>query len=308
MTPRPMARTLRRALPLVTAGIVLVASFGFAGTATAAVTYSTGTPMILHNITPEDLAANKNGVCSGHFTHVIRNVLGVSNATNYLNVAQRCGLKVIVFISSTVSGGTVYPTRVAPIVNGIKNHPALFGYLSVKEPSWVGISAGEIRSLYRAYRAADPSHPVVALFGDVPHFGYTANPYTAGMANIVMVDWYPVETANGGRSLTGTSYLTSGPSYFNRIRYYVNKVTPGTPIWLMVGTHRYLKPTYHKKQRPSQSLLDRQVREGFVWLSAKGISFHTWSNTNYAMDQRRDATMVAWMDQLAVRVQAGTFQ
>ncbi len=49
--------------------------------------------------------------------------------------------------------------------------------------------------MYRAFKAADPTHPVVALFGDIPHFGATGNPYTAGMADIVMVDWYPVETA-----------------------------------------------------------------------------------------------------------------
>jgi hypothetical protein len=239
---------------------------------------------------------------------VIRNVLGVPNATNYLNVAQSCGLKVILFFSSTVSGGTVYPSRVAALVNGVKNHPALFGYLSVKEPSWVGITATEIRSMYNAYRAADPNHPVVALFGDVPHFGMTANPWTRGMANIVLLDWYPVETGNGGRSTTGTTYLTAGPTYFKRIRSYVATVTPGTPIWLMVQTHKYLAPTYHKKQRPSQALLNRQVREAFLYLSAKGISFHTWSNVNYNIDERRDPTMVGWMNLLAAQVQVGIFQ
>lgn len=300
--------TARRAVPLVAAALLLLGSLGVVGTASATVSYSTTTPMILHNVTPEDLTANKNGVCSGHFTHVIRNVLGVTNATNYLNVAQRCGLKVILYFSSTVSGGTVYPSRVAALVNGVKNHPALFGYLSVKEPSWVGINKYEIRALYRAYRAADPNHPVVALFGDVPHFGMSANPWTYSMANIVLLDWYPVETGNGGRSTTGTTYLTSGPTYFKRIRSYVATTTPGTPIWLMVQTHKYLAPTYHKKQRPSQSLLNRQVRDGFNYLSAKGISFHTWSNANYNIDERRDPTMVSWMNTLAAQVQAGTFQ
>jgi hypothetical protein len=308
MSSSPARPAVRRALPLVAAALVLLASLGVAGTASATVTYSTDTPMILHNVIPEDLLANKNGVCTGHFTHVIRNVLGVSNATNYLNAAQRCGLKAILYFSQTVSGGTVYPSRVAPLVNAVKNHPALFGYLSVKEPSWVGITGAEIRSMYRAFKAADPNHPVVALFGDVPHFGMAVNPWTTGMANIVLLDWYPVETANGGRSLTGTSYVVGAPTFYNRIRGYVATTTPGTPIWLMVQTFKYLTPTYHKKQRPSQALLNRQVREGFVYLSAKGISFHTWTNTGYNIDQRRDPTMVSWMNTLAAQVQAGTFQ
>ena len=91
------------------------------------------------------------------------------------------------------------------------------------------------------------------VFGDTPHFGTSVNPYTAGMANVVMVDWYPVETAYGGRSMTGTSYVTTGPTNFKRIRAYVASRTPGTPIWLMVATHRNLAPAYHKKQRPSQA-------------------------------------------------------
>ena len=300
--------TTRRALPLVAAGLLLLGSFGVAGTASAVVTYSTATPMILHNVTPEDLWANKNGVCTGRFTHVIRNVLGVSNATNYLNAAQHCGLKAILYFSQTVSGGTVYPSRVAPLVNAVKNHPALYGYLSVKEPSWVGIYPSEIRAMYKAFHAADPNHPVVALFGDIPHFGYTANPYTALMADIVMVDWYPVETGNGGRSLTGTSYVAGTPTFFRRVRDVVAARTPGTPVWLMVQTFKYLTPIYHKKQRPSQALLYRQVREGFTYLGADGLSFHTWTNSGYNIDQRRDPTMVSWMNTLAGQIQAGTFQ
>jgi hypothetical protein len=300
--------TARRALPLVAAGLLLIGSLGVAGTASAAMTYDPAMPVVLHNVTPEDLWANKNGVCSGRFTHVIRNVLGVSNATNYLNAAQHCGLKAILYFSQTVSGGTVYPSRVAPLVNAVKNHPALFGYLSVKEPSWVSISASEIRAMYNAFHVADPNHPVVALFGDVPHFGYTANPYTAGMANIVMLDWYPVETANGGRSMTGTSYVAGTPTFFRRSRDLIQAKTPGTPVWLMVQTFKYLTPTYHKKQRPSQALLYRQVREGFTYLGADGLSFHTWTNSGYNVDQRRDPTMVSWMNTLAGQIQAGTFQ
>jgi hypothetical protein len=191
----------------------------------------------------------------------------------------------------------------------VKNHPALYGYLSVKEPSWIGISASEIRALYKAIKAADPAHKVVALFGDIPHFGDSANPYTTGMADIVMVDWYPVETASGGCSSSGTSYITNGPKWYSTKVYpKVHAVTPRAPIWVMVQTHKYLAPRCHKKQLPTQALLNRQVREAFVSARASGIAFHTFENSNYTMDQRRSSTMIPWMKQLSAAVHAGTFQ
>jgi hypothetical protein len=76
----------------------------------------------------------------------------------------------------------------------------------------------------------------------------------------------------------------------------------------MVQTHKYLAPSCHKKQRPTQSLLNRQVREAFTYAHASGIAFHTFQNLNYNMDERRDATMVSWMKLISGTVRAGTFQ
>ena len=45
----------------------------------------------------------------------------------------------------------------------------------------------------------------------------------------------------------------------------VNAKTPGMPIWLMVQTHKYLGPTCHKKQRPTEAQLRRQVRRGITY-------------------------------------------
>ena len=275
----------------------------------ATTVYSTTAPMILNNVSPDDLIANYHGVCNGSFQIVIRGISSTTNALRYLDAAQACGLKVVVYLAPTISGGTVYPSRVAPLVQAIRNHPALYGYLSVKEPSWIGISGSEIRSLYKAIRAADPSHPVVALFGDIPHIGDTANPYTTGMADIVMVDWYPVETASSGCSSTGTSYVPNGPKWFStKVYAKVHATTPRASIWVMVQTHKYLAPSCHKKQFPTQSLLNRQVREAFTYARASGIAFHTWDNRNYTVDERRSWTMLGWMKQLSSAVHAGTFQ
>jgi hypothetical protein len=307
LTPANRRVASRLATGLVAASL-LVGVLGVTS-ASAASTYATDTPMILHNVSPEDLLANTRGICDGQFDIVVRNVLGATNSLRYLDAAQRCGLKAVLFFQSTTSGGTVYPSRVPALVNAVKNHPALYGYLSVKEPSWVGINRYEIRALYGAFHKADPAHPVVALFGDIPHFGDSANPYTRGMADIVMVDWYPVETGRGGCSSTGSTYVTYGPKWYStKVRPRVQAATPGVPVWVMVQTHKNLGPSCHKKQRPSWSLMLRQVREAFTYAGADGIAFHTWSNVNYKSDQRRDAQMVYWMKTISNLVSAGTFQ
>jgi len=309
VTVNPVRTRLTRHLVLA-ATVAGLALGSIAATATSAtMTYSTTTPMILHNVPPEDLLANTRGVCNGSFDLVIRSVGGTAGALRYLDAAQHCGLKAILFFSDTTSGGTVYPSRVAALVRAVKNHPALYGYLSVKEPSWVGINATEIRSLYAAFKAADPAHPVVALFGDIPHFGDTRNPYTTRMADIVMIDWYPVETASGGCSSSGTSYVTTGPKWYSTKVYpKVHAVTPKAPIWVMIQTHKYLAPACHKKQRPTQALLNRQVREAFTYAHAAGIAFQTFRNVNYNLDEYRDGTMVSWMKTLSAQVAAGTFR
>ncbi len=308
--PLPQSRLRARFSSAFLVGGLALGLLGSSG-ATAAITYPTSAAMVLQNVPNEDMLNNTHGICNGAFTHVIRNVGGAAGAIRALDAAKACGLKAIIFFSETAnhSTGVVYPSRVGPLVRAVKSHPALYGYLSVKEPSWVRISGTEIKSLYKAYKAADPNHPVAGIWGDIPHFGDTRNPYTAGMADIVIVDWYPVETASGGCSRTGTSYVKYGPKWFStKVRPVVAAKTPGRPIWVMVQTHKYLAPTCHKKQRPTATLLDRQVREAFAYARAKGIAFHAFRNDNYDSDQRRDPAMVKNMKSISSRVRAGTFQ
>ena len=84
--------------------------------------------------------------------------------------------------------------------------------------------------------------------------------------------------------------------------------TPGVPIWVMVQTHKNLAPTCHKKQRPTEAQLRTQVRNAINYAQATGIAFHTFDNSSYAKDERRDPTMVGWMRKIANEVHAGTFQ
>jgi hypothetical protein len=309
--------TTRGIRPRALAALMLGASLMLVGTGVAVAADRTvivrargeGPAMVLQNVGLVDLQNNRHNICDGSFTHLIKNSDSEISSGKYLDAAAVCGVKVILYFPTTVSGSNVYPSRVAGLVNPLEDYPALWGYLTVKEPSWAHISAAKIRSLYDAFKAADPNpnHKVMALFGDTPHFGESANPYTAGMADVVMVDWYPVETANGGSSSSGTSYVATGPANFNKVRSAVASKSPGTPIWLMVQTHKYLAPATHKKQLPTDALLRRQVREGLNGLAATGIAFHTWANTNYNMDQVRNPTMIGWMKAISSQVRAGTF-
>ena len=98
--------------------------------------------MVLQNISLADVVANKGGICNGGFNMVMKTASGPNNAINYLNAAQRCGLKVIMSFPDVVNytTGRVYPSKVPYWVNLVKNHPDLYGYLTVKEPSWNHIS------------------------------------------------------------------------------------------------------------------------------------------------------------------------
>ncbi len=298
---------IRKRLTRLTLAMALLAWSGAAAWPASAATasYSRSTPIILQEVPSWDLEANTNGVCTAGATHVIKNAQGTFNPANYASLAAVCGMQVIWSFPDTVNytTGRIYTAQVAKWVNKVKNLPNTWGYLSVKEPSWHRISAVEIRSLYRAFKAADPKHKVMALFGDVPHFGMSQNLYTRGMANVVMVDWYPVETTNG----TNTRYLTGASKWFPKVRAKVAKTTPGVPVYLMVQTHKYLHPATHKKQRPTQAQLAREVRDGFVYLKAGGIAFHVWRNTSYTRDQLRDPQMVGWIAALATSIKAGTF-
>jgi hypothetical protein len=316
--PTPRARRYSRYLAPAVLALLAAATLGSATVSAGAMGVGSRTahtqaampaaPMVLQNVSLADLVANKRGICNGGFTTLIKNASSTNNVRNYLNAAQTCGMKVIFYFPNTVSaGGTVYPSRIANWVNVAKNHPALFGYLSVKEPSWNHVTSGEVRSLYKAYKKADPNHPVIAIYGDIPHFNKPGNLWGTGKADILMIDWYPVETNSNGCSRSGYDVITTGPKHFKNVRAVVNAKTPGTPIWLMVQTHKYLAPSCHKKQRPTEAQLRKQVRDGFTYGKVSGIAFHTFDNSGYNSDERRDPTMVRWMRTIANQVHADTF-
>jgi len=222
---------------------------------------------------------------------LMKNISPGSNPIPYLDEAARYGQRVLFYFADTVdyTNGTIKTSVIPGWVAKVKNHPALYGYLSVKEPSWSGVTLGEMRLLYSAYKAADPNHAVVALLGDTPHFGTSQNPWGPGVANVLWVDWYPVTYSRG--------YIANASIHFPKIRTYVAATTPGTPIWLMVQGHGN-RPG--DRRTPTAAELTRQVNDGYRYLSAAGIAFYTYRNTMYDNDFARNPALWATARSLMV--------
>lgn len=222
------------------------------------------------------------------------------NPVPFLDAAQARGWKVIFHFNDTVNytAGVVYTSRVPAWVNQVKNHPALGGYLIVKEPSWSGISVAEMRSLRNAFRAADPdpAHLIYADYGDSPHFGTSANPWAAGIADVLIMNWYPVRISRG--------YVSDAVKWFPKMRAYVNSVTPGTPIWIMTQTFGASK---YDQRTPTSAELERQVGEAFRYAGANGIVFYTWVNSWYDHVLSTNATLKSKVASLVTQIRAGAF-
>lgn len=283
-----MAHRLRPTVPLV-----LALTLAWAAPASAA-SYSVWTPFGLWEVPYSQL-----GEVSGHKVTVVVKAFGPTmDPVRYLDALRAQGKRGVLYFVDTVDykTGTVYPSRVKPWVDKVKGHPALFGYLTVKEPSWSDISLSEMRSLYKAYKSADPKERVIALLGDVPHFGTSDNPWGTGVADMLWVNWYPVWCSRG--------YLATASTHFPKVRSYVDRVTPGTKIWLMVQGHTYYSGD---KCTPTTSQLSRQVRDGFDYLKANGILFYTWHGPTFDKDIRRTPALRDHIKKIISQVRAGTF-
>jgi hypothetical protein len=286
--------------PLVAAALVaslvaVVAAWQSPAPAVAATTtYSRTMPFATWEVPVGDIAS----LGQPRTYLLVKSFSPTMDVVKYLDTAWAHGQRVVVYFRDTVDDarGIVYPSRVKAWVDKVKRHPALFGYLTVKEPSWIGISVTEMRALYKAYRAADPVHRVIALLGDVPHFGTSANPWTTGIATMLWVNWYPVTYSRG--------YIGTASTHFPKVRAVVDRVNPNVPVWLMVQGHGN-RPG--DRRTPTTAELERQVRDGFRYLKPQGIVFYTWNNALYDRDLKRNPALWAAARSIVTRVRAGTF-
>jgi hypothetical protein len=295
---RAMHRSVRRLAALAALAAVVGGSVSLAPARPASAVVAPPDPATIPFATWEVPVGDVGAIGSPRTELLVKAFSPTMDPVKYLDAAQAAGQKVVLYFTDTVdyTTGVVYPSRIAKWVARVRGHPALHGYLSVKEPSWNRVTLAEMRALYRAFKAADPDHPVIALLGDVPHFGTSENPWGTGVANILWVDWYPVTYSRG--------YIATAATHFPRVRAYVERVTPGTPVWLMVQGHGYRKGD---RRTPTTSELERQVRDGIAYLKADGIVFYTFNNALYEQDLRRNATLWSAARSIVERVRAGTF-
>ena len=124
--------------------VVLASSLG-GPVAAQSVPYSRYTPFSLWEVPRADLPV----VARQGYNLVVKAFEPTMDVVGYLTDAHRVGIRVVTYFKNTVdiSTGTVYPSRLAWWVNKVKTHPALYGYLSVQEPSWHDITLSEIRTM-----------------------------------------------------------------------------------------------------------------------------------------------------------------
>ena len=155
-----------------------------------------------------------------------------------------------------------------------------------------------MRSLRNAFRTADSNaaHRIYADFGDSPHFGMTANPWATGIADTLIMNWYPVRISKG--------YVPDAVKWFPKVRQTLDKITPGAKLWVMAQT---FGATSFDQRMPSAAELERQVVEAIRYADVDGLAFHTWRNSLYQSVLGTSSTLQTRLASIITRTRAGTF-
>ena len=205
-----------------------------------------------------------------------------------MDQASASGLKVLAWFPGTYALGMSNPAALDPWVAIVKTHPALYGYVSVIEPgaSNLHLPISTLQGLYRRLKALDPLHPVIVSYGHLPWFGTDANPFSAGVADSIIAEWYPVVFPSMSYP---TGWVTSTASILRNVRATVAAKAPGTPIWLTIQMHEYLPSN---KRQPSFAEVVRQIDGGFDLAGVDGLVFYPWhSSTLFTGDLSRNAAL-----------------
>jgi len=127
-----------------------------------------------------------------------------ATARQHLDTAQRCGLKVVGFLTGRTTGAAQRLTASVALVSALKDHPALLAWQYLDEPSHRAVPDwAEIAALYEAVRRADPAHPVFL----------NENRWNAGggealrHSDVACVDIYPIgRYANAVKAVGDTAW------------------------------------------------------------------------------------------------------
>lgn len=104
--------------------------------------------------------------------------------TAYLDEAHRLGLEVLVWFGGYGEG---YLDRVLEFIGTHKDHPAIVGWFTIDEPANFDTDAAALEAIYRAIKAADPSHIVFNNFNSLPGDAKYKN-----SVDVFGIDPYPI--------------------------------------------------------------------------------------------------------------------
>ncbi len=111
------------------------------------------------------------------------------------------------------------------ITPAVASHPALFGWFSVDEPAWTGVSLPLLLKSYELYKKLDPYHPV--WINAAPPSDRETLRLFSQAADIYGVDIYPVPKPQNSVIPDKTIAIVG-----KQCRYTVDAMDNGKPVWM----------------------------------------------------------------------------
>ncbi len=171
--------------------------------------------------------------------------------------------------------------KVLDYVAQFKNHPALFGWDISNEAGENFLQNGERTNLSQLKRAsqyvrrADAKHPIIMRMhywdeydGD---FGYD-NPFTQGLADIVMLNLYSNYSSNGKTVDLPNMVFDASQKLINKIK----EVDPQVDIWLALSAFQ-AKPHF---VAVGASQLESEIKFASTLREVEAIGFFGWGDKN----------------------------
>lgn len=185
-------------------------------------------PSIAYHVSSSDyenLAAwGINVVQSGY-------VRSAEEAIKKLDSCEKYGIKALLqlYINMNPAGSPVNAKNTEEVVEAVKDHPALFGYMQMDEPGDQTCDYEALKNGYKIIRSRDTLHPVYACECRLEQYGVTGK-----YVDVLSVDPYPEEPARV------TTEIFKGTEAANEVLQYRK------PVYVITQAfdYRKLEPTY----------------------------------------------------------------
>jgi len=231
---------------------------------------------------------------------IIEGEWGMADATPQkvlalLDRANARGMKLIMNFTENSAWGYAYgemgahqapqwqKAEVQAYVRAIMKHPALFGYDVSNEAGenlpnggTFRITSAQMKEAADSVRAIDALRPILIRMHYWDRFDgdFTEkNPFTDGIADIVMLNLYSNWSADGAKVGIPNMISLSAQDLVDKIR----GVDPDAKVWLALGAFRE-SPFF---LRPSASDLARDIRSALTVKGVTSISFFGWGPERY---------------------------